>query len=437
MYKKSMFNLFFDHQNQAFIYNSHTGGFVTLNDEYKRSFKLLSQNNWNEIPNEHIKNFKDGGFIVDKDLDEYLIYKYLTNRSKYSNDSFALTIATTLQCNFRCPYCYEEHVDSYFDEKKEEELKKFILDNLDGKKNLSITWYGGEPLLQKAMINRVSKEIIQVCEENNIHFQSDIVSNGYLLTKEVAKSLVEDNKVTSVQITLDGGPETHDQTRILRNGNGTFEKILQNIKDIKDIIQVIIRVNVSQQNVHDIHKLIPILIENDLNNKVSLYLSPVTASEGTCQSVSESCLRTEEFSKHEMELIEYADKLGFEMGNLYPFNLGGNVCTAVNNNSFVVDSDGNLFKCWNEVGKENLKVGTIIDGVTNTKRYINWVEWDFPSKCRECSIFPLCKGRCPDLSKDGQNFECNQLKFNIIDRLMRYYQSHSNITYLDPEKIKA
>ncbi|OPA74074.1 radical SAM/SPASM domain-containing protein [Paenibacillus selenitireducens] len=425
MYKVSKFNLCFEQEGKNFLYNSHTGCFVILDEDYQRSLESIRETKSHQVPELHIQKLKEAGFIVDQKTDEYKIYKYMTNQSKYSNEYLGLTIATTLQCNFRCPYCYEEHVDSYFDEKKEEDLLNFIINNLEGRKHLSITWYGGEPLLQKDMIDRVSTKINKVCDERNIDYSASMVSNGYLLTRNVAETLVNNNKVSFVQITLDGGPETHNLTRILRNGNGSFDKILENIKQICDIINVGIRVNVSQNNVKDVYGIFPILMANGLNNKVSIYFSPVTAHEGACQSVSESCMLTEQFAKWESELIDYADSLGFNMGKLYPTNLGGSVCTAVTNNTFVIDSEGDLYKCWNEVGKANLKVGTLVDGIINKERYVKWVEWDFPDKCLNCSIFPLCKGRCPEMSLEGESFECNQLKYNIIDRLIRYFNIHS------------
>ncbi|MGN8771782.1 radical SAM protein [Paenibacillus barengoltzii] len=384
MYKQSKFNLYFENGGVTFLYNSHTGVFVTLNKEYQDSFEAIRNKNFKNIPDQHIEKLKEAGFIVDENTNEYQIYEYLTNKSKYSNDYLGLTIATTLQCNFRCPYCYEDHMDSYFDEDKEKNLVDFVFKNLEGKRDLSITWYGGEPLLQLDMINRVSKQLIEKCTEEKINYHFNMVSNGYLLTRNVAEHLVNENKIESVQITLDGGPKTHNMTRILRNGKGTFNKIMDNIKEICDIIKVNIRVNVSQDNIKDVHELFPILLENDLNRKVSVYFAPVTSHEGSCQSVTESCLRTEEFSKWETELINYADRLGFDMGKLYPSNLGGSVCTAVSDNTLVIDSNGNLYKCWNEVGKDHLKVGTLSDGITNNERYFNWIGWSFPNKCYDC-----------------------------------------------------
>ncbi|KZE97755.1 hypothetical protein AVP43_00283 [Geobacillus stearothermophilus] len=193
------------------------------------------------------------------------------------------------------------------------------------------------------------------------------------------------------------------------------------IKEIHDIINVIIRVNVTKENVKDVYKLFPILLEEKLNGKVQVYFAPVAAYNEVCQSISESCLVTREFAKWETELIEYADKIGFDMGDLYPQNRGGGVCTAINNNSFVVDAFGYLYKCWHEVGNKKLRVGSVSEGITSPQQLIKWMNWQLPKKCETCNIMPLCMGRCPELSLEKQDFECDQLKYNIKDRLYRYY----------------
>jgi uncharacterized protein len=346
----------------------------------------------------------------------------LGNANRFGENGFQLTVATTLQCNFRCPYCYEEHVDEYIDGEKEQLLYDFIVNNLNNKKYLSIMWYGGEPLLKKDLIVRLSGKLIKECQDRGIEYVATLVSNGYLLNRTVAEELVRSCNLKVVQITLDGGPETHNKTRILRNGKGTFHKILQNIKEIYDLLRVTIRVNVSKENVADVYKLFPILMEEGLNKKVSVYFAPVVAYNEVCQSISESCLVSREFAKWEMELIQYADRIGFELGNMYPQNRGGGFCQAVVKNAYVVDAYGDLFKCWHEVGNKKKRVGSLKEGIMNQDHLLKWLTWEMPDKCNTCNIMPLCKGRCPELSLDKTDFECHQLKFNIKDRLFRYYE---------------
>ena len=431
-YKVSKFNVPFKKNSEAFLYNSHTGNFVKLNENYQGSLAKINQQRYVEIPEQHIKDLLEAGFIVDINKDENALYEYLNNIQRYGDNGLQLTIATTLQCNFRCPYCYEEHVDEYIEGEKEELLIDFIKKNVRNKKYLSIMWYGGEPLLKKDLILRVSKVAIDLCTEMNIPYHSTMVSNGYLLNRKVAERLVSEASLKSVQITLDGGPKTHNLTRILRNGQGTFDVILKNIKEIHDLLRVNIRVNVTNENVVDVCKIFPILINEGLNRKVGIYFAPVSAYNEVCQSVSESCLITREFSKWETELINYADEIGFEIGNLYPKNRGGSICQAVVKNAYVVDAYGDLFKCWHEVGNKKLRVGSLKEGITNGDRLLTWMNWKMPTKCDSCNIMPLCKGRCPELSLEMEDFECHQLRFNIKDRLFRYYQK----TKQDKNKVR-
>ncbi|WP_088831049.1 radical SAM/SPASM domain-containing protein [Paenibacillus tyrfis] len=436
MFKISKFNVPFAKEGNFFLYNSHTSSFVKLNDEYRESLRSINNKQFESIPQKHLDDLLEAGFIVKESKDENAFYTYIHNMNRFGSTNFHLTIATTLQCNFRCPYCYEEHVDEYIEGEKEEDLKKFIQNNIQNKSGLSITWYGGEPLLKKDLIDRVSKFAIELCESRGITYSASMVSNGYLLNRETAKKLANENNVRQVQITLDGGPETHNITRILRNGMGSFDIIMKNIKQIYDIMSVNIRVNVSKENVADVYKLLPILIDEGLNQKVGVYFAPVEPINTSCQSVSESCLITKEFSKWEMELIEYADKIGFQIGELYPSHRGASICQAVVQNQYVIDAYGDIFKCWHEVGNKTKRIGSLSEGLTNEENLLKWMNWQLPAKCETCNIMPLCKGRCPDLSlnkEDKNNFECHQLKYNVKDRLFRYYQR----SYLDSQKINS
>lgn len=79
---------------------------------------------------------------------------------------------------------------------------------------LGVTWYGGEPLLEVNRIENLTKAFKEICNKNNVKYQANIVTNGYLLDKKMILRLI-DLDITSIQITLDGTKEYHDQTRYL------------------------------------------------------------------------------------------------------------------------------------------------------------------------------------------------------------------------------
>ena len=72
-------------------------------------------------------------------------------------------------------------------------LSNFLKEKLQsGKyKYLSVGWFGGEPLLGYKTIKRLSPVFIDLCEKYQIHYQSAITTNGYLLTKNKFRYLNE------------------------------------------------------------------------------------------------------------------------------------------------------------------------------------------------------------------------------------------------------
>ena len=133
--------------------------------------------------------------------------------------------------NFRCIYCYEK--DSLTPCKMSEETEGNIVNLLKhqiGKiKHFSVTWYGGEPLLGLDSLQRLSKEFIKICDENQIAYSAGIVTNGYLLTLETY-NILKECRVTGMQITIDGDEETHNQRRPLAGGQPTYQKIMSNLE---------------------------------------------------------------------------------------------------------------------------------------------------------------------------------------------------------------
>ena len=77
----------------------------------------------------------------------------------------------------------------------------------------------------------------------NLHF----TSNGFLLNNAMIDFLRDKN--ACFQITLDGGKDTHDSTRFTKNGLGSYDVIINNIKRlIKANLYVILRINYTSTN---------------------------------------------------------------------------------------------------------------------------------------------------------------------------------------------
>ena len=153
-----------------------------------------------------------------------------------------LELQITNRCNLRCRHCYigeGSHQDLSM-EQIQRVLKEF--EEIQG---LRLLLSGGEPLLHPLFweIN----DILQ-----NQAFRSVLLSNGTLITKEVAKKL----RVHEVQISLDGIKEGHESLR----GKGTFEKTLMAIDHLQEAdIRVSVATMIHRKNLLEFDQLASLL----------------------------------------------------------------------------------------------------------------------------------------------------------------------------------
>ena len=71
--------------------------------------------------------------------------------------------------------------------------------------------------------------------------------------------------------------------------------------------------------------------------------------------------------------------------------------TCTNNNSFVIDPLGYLYKCWADVGIHERSVGNLVNGITNYdifSRFMVGSDKFADANCRKCTYLPICNGGC-------------------------------------------
>ena len=370
------------------------------------------------------------GFFVPDDFDEEKSFREQFSYAVHDDRYMILSIMPTLACNFRCDYCYEgkEHCGSLMKESVCAAICEAVRREAYRLKQLHVCWYGGEPLIGISVIQRLSAELIEICRENKVSYMSSIVTNGYYLTKENAQILKEAG-VTTVQITLDGARECHDQRRILADGSGTFDTIIGHIRDAldKNCFHFNIRVNIDRRNQDGIHQMFRQLEEAGLANHANLrvYFAPVAASTDACASISCEVISEVEYGRLESELIRQA--FNDRLGNVnYPQYLAS-TCSAVKPLGFVILPDGVMHKCWHTVPYPERAVGTVFElaegkDFMENDNYRMWRSFNPLNKaeCADCKMLFLCAGACAHKHLiSGQN-PCLSMKHNLKSRLLMY-----------------
>ena len=351
------------------------------------------------------------------------LLKFKHCADKFNTDTFFLTIAPTLSCNFSCPYCYEKFKTGFMSDDVKDAIYNQIELAAKANQYISIIGYGGEPTLVKEIIFEMSQKIIDICDKYSVEYNADIITNGYLIDDEFINQMKK-SRITSVQITLDGPRKIHNLTRRLTDGSKTFDIIIQNIKNIiSKGIDVNIRVNITKSNESYFNLLLDTLVEYELQTCKVLPSKVIPYEESRNTNILKGCLNCKEWA---FKVLEYR-KMLYEKGFYdcaYPYNprKNFNYCHAVNVNSFVIDPYGNLYKCWTDIGILSKSIGNILKNknlsVTNNlaSDYFLWSPFDH-KECLDCNILPFCVGGCPKLGLRSKNPDCSHFKYNLKDVL--------------------
>lgn len=112
--KYSHYNIDLVYENKILLYNSLTDKFLII-ENFLFELLIASKNEdcIEEINNYHQSFYESllhNGFIVDKNLDEYEIIKNKIIEVDNNEEEFNIIINPTMNCNFNCWYCYEDHI---------------------------------------------------------------------------------------------------------------------------------------------------------------------------------------------------------------------------------------------------------------------------------------------------------------------------------------
>ncbi|WP_088348659.1 MULTISPECIES: SPASM domain-containing protein [Rhodomicrobium] len=342
-----------------------------------------------------------GGHIVGETADELSLVQRDYNNARGAKTSLTLTIAPTMACNFACGYCFQGLNKPT--KKMTPDVQDAILSFVQAKANLktlTVVWYGGEPLMGKDSIFRLSDRLIAYCDKKKINYSAGIVSNAWFLNGEMASQLYS-RRVKWVQVTIDGDKETHDKMRPLTSGHGSYDRIIENIGETLDQtpMSISVRVNVGQRNVDNANVLLDGFVEKNFAKRGNfhVYFAPIEASTPESGSAFEEKLARAEFNRRVLDLEAKARRLGLA-STIKPSGGFAGMCVAASEGGYVISGNGDVHKCWETAHDPSKRTGSIFEpeklhDSVNANLWTQWTPFD-NATCRDCKILPMCGGFC-------------------------------------------
>ena len=326
-------------------------------------------------------------------LNEGEIKTALAEFNKLMDHSLILTIMPTEGCNFRCPYCYEDHESVSMFRSMMDRIQEYIIEQASHFSNIYINWFGGEPTLCKDVILETNNLVQKLQEKYSFCFKSGMTTNGYLLNE---KNFCEYYKagITSYQITVDGWE--HDKFRPHVSGKGTLQTILDNLVSLAKLspeeypFHIILRRNILDENMEfSWYDHLYSLFGND--KRFFMSVNPVGDWGG--ETVKALNLLAKERKKElVLEHKAYIDKIGMQWEKTQgtPFS---KVCYACYPHGFVFRANGKIEKCTiaqnhpkNLVGYVDPDKGVILNKEINCL----WTGMELKTECVGCPDVLSC-----------------------------------------------
>ena len=433
----SMFNLRVPiaGREEVFLMNTLTDAQLVVSHDVASLLDRAVHGELNDLDAEQhraVDVLRDNGFLVaNRDADREALDLFFTT-IRGDRSELHITVLTTLQCNFACDYCFQgDHGDyNKFADKMSTETAQRVsswiereLDRVQPER-LVVMFFGGEPLLNLPVMYDIAERAFAATQTRGVAIGLSIITNGLLLTREVVDRMVPLG-LKGVKITLDGDRDTHDRMRPLRGGQGTFDRIIENVRQVADVVPIAIGGNFDESSVASYPALLDFLKEQEFAGKLSkvnfkpiirataatpkgvLPLIPVNGEGkplgGTCmtstgtggQTLSGSSLHgcdscgADDALKF---LRQETERRGFPTASGVP----GGPCHVHMTHAHTIGPDGSLYACPGFTGDKTQSTGHIDDRreawrESARERFERLHPWQ---ECGDCAYIPICAGGC-------------------------------------------
>lgn len=397
--------------------------------------------------NEKVKGLSESGILVNKDKKERVKEKDKNQDTDISDPIRAMNISISEDCNLACKYCFVKNGKYHgkTDLMKPVVGKKsidFLIKRSGGQKDLFVTFFGGEPLINFRVLTEIVHYAKKQGEKLGKRFHFSMTTNGVLLDGPMV-GFIKEHQI-SVQISIDGDIHSHNQNRPLPGGGGSYSKIINNLEKLNQAdIKYSVRVTVSSltknkmagnfqhlfsqgfRRVHFESALAPkgkifITSRDDIEDIKSQYVEISKEIEAIIQSGKPYNI---EMFPLPLKKIDRKEKV------FYPCAAGrGNIAVGVN---------GDIFLCHRLVGKKSFIMGNVIDSTYNNKaleKHICSLHVDNKDNCKDCWARYLCGGGCyainDEFNKDisqTPDIYCEFKKHTIEQALVIYAKTAQTI----------
>lgn len=424
----------FEHNNEKMMFDIASGMVLELSEFAYEFLDLCRNKEWLEVTSILQKRYPDlsieemkltlkqlkakGLFAAPPEFDEKRQEERI--QALWQHHPCRLQLVLSQNCNLACTYCYMENNGSnarrmLMNREQAFQAVDHLIKRSGRRRNLQVTFFGGEPLLNFQRI----KEVVEYCKEAELKYNKkfifELITNGTLLDGEIADFVIENDMLLFVS--LDGWKEMHNRQRPSIDGKDYHERILRNAirmdreyKKRKSKYTVKVRANLTPEFC-DVKAVVDFLESHGFTTIGISVIQDLPYSEGQTPgalSVEQLEELTEVENRRwetEFERIKQGKRIGpyarkmlrkmISSMSRYCATMG--IRCGVGRNTNAVDVDGNIYPCHRYVNMKEYILGNTKGGMDPRKtiRYYRKLIEATRRTCSKCWIRQFCAGGCP------------------------------------------
>lgn len=427
--KFSQYNNLVKFESKYIIFNALSYRFLyiapLLADLFQKNAKEGTHSSLSTVHPDFYNALTTNGFIVEDTYDEYREVQQLIRKTNENKEAYRLIINPTVNCNFKCWYCYENHsVPTQMGEEVMQRIYLLIkqITAEESLKRFQLSFFGGEPLLYYSkVLLPIATYTHDLLKHSDKKFWFDITTNGYLFNQKRLETLVN-RGLMSCQITLDGNKQAHDATRFAAASKGSYDRIIENIKiAVRLGIEIVLRINYTGKNLTGLSDIFCSFEDLSFEERRKITVSMNKVWQEKDDNLGEVVKKFKQLVK----------QFGFKLPEPWLSDRVRNSCYADKQNEAVINYNGDVYKCnardFTEERKEGAldKNGNILWNETHRKREDSVMKNE---RCIPCSILPICGGGCSQTAFEnlGKTYCINTNKNNMQEQIIELFLSECN-----------
>jgi uncharacterized protein len=332
--------------------------------------------------------------------------RYTSARSDQDLSLGFLWLGIAHCCNLNCSYCFANK-DNYLKDSKSlmdfntaKRAIDFLLEKRDGRTELSILFFGGEPLMNFDIILKVLDYAEKKEKQLGLKFSFGLTTNGTLLTREKYE-LIKDR--VGIMVSLDGTKELHDTYRRTKNDKPTWDWIISNLNDLSEYNKKFdIRVTVTEDalDLADIYKNLSAM---GFKNIIFGEVVPNNSSGKSFENFDICKLKNmyDLLAEYLIEIHDPEDGIGPNplnhiIGSIYlgDYNI---YCCSTGLTGLYITPSGDIYPCGRLITDDKkFKIGNIHNDNIDEKiiKIIAENHIFNKKKCKNCWAKYICGGQC-------------------------------------------